>query len=175
VPAPGVTVRLDQGRTAASGSDGRFRFADVPSGEHRVGIVTEQLPVEFDLGPTREATVAVTPGKAATVDFSVILMAFLTGKVNGPLGAPVNGIVIRLSGTERQTTADTSGNFRFSKLHEGDYTVVLEEKMLPENAFLTTPGSISLSLRAGQETPVAEFRFEIRKQEEPAPAKRGPP
>lgn len=176
IPAPGVTVRLDQGRTAASGSDGRFRFADVPAGKHLVGIVTEQLQAEFDLGPDREATVTVTPGKTATVvDFGVILAVFLRGKVIGPPGVPVNSIVIRLSGTERQITADAAGNFRFPKLPEGDYTVVLEEKTLPENAVLTTPSSVTLSLRAGHETPAAEFRFEIRKLKKPAPAKRGPP
>jgi len=171
-PAPGVTVRLDQGRTAASGSDGRFRFTDVPAGDHRIGIVTEQLPVEFDLGPASEANVAVTAGRAATVDFSVVIMAFLGGRVSGPPGLPLNGIVIRLAGSERQTTADAAGNFRFPRLRDGDYTVVLEEKTLPENAVLTTPGSVTLSLRAGKETPAAEFHFEIRKTEEPAHAKR---
>ncbi|MEO8660359.1 MAG: carboxypeptidase-like regulatory domain-containing protein [Bryobacteraceae bacterium] len=174
-PAPGVTVRLDHGRTSASGFDGRFRFADVTAGDHLIGIVTEQLPVEFELGPTTEATVAVTPGKAAIVELGVILVSMLRGEVIGPAGMPLDTVVIRLSGTERQTTADATGHFRFPKLVDGDYTVVLEEKMLPEHCFLTTPGSVTLSLRAGQETPQAEFRCEIRKQGKPTPVKRTQP
>jgi hypothetical protein len=171
-PAAGVTVRLDQGRTATSGADGRFRFADVPAGNHRVGIVSEQLPVEFDLGPIQEATIVVTPGKTVSVTFDVILTAILNGKVTGPPGAPLNGIVIRLLGTDRQTTTDAAGNFNFKKLHDGDYTVVLEEKALPDHAVLTTAVSVNLTLRAGRETPAVEFHFEIRKVEKPAPAKR---
>jgi hypothetical protein len=73
IAAAGVTVRLDGGRTATSGSDGRFRFADVPAGDHHAGIVAEQLPPEFGLGPAAEATTAVAPGKTATVEFSVII------------------------------------------------------------------------------------------------------
>jgi hypothetical protein len=171
-PAPGVTVRLDRGRTVASGSDGRFRFADVPAGGHRVAIVNEQLPAEFEPGPTTEAAVTVTPGKAATVELAVILMATLRGRVSGPAGLALNGIVILLSGTERHITADAEGNFGFSGLHDGDHTVLLDESTLPENAVLTTPGNVTLSLRAGQEAPLADFHLEIRRDGKPGRTRR---
>ena len=168
-PAQGVTVRLDQGRIAATGTDGRFRFTDLPAGEHRVVIIAERLAVEFDPGPTMEASVVVTPGKAVGVELSVIRMAILSGRVSGPAGLALSGIVIGLSGTERKTNTDAAGNFRFAKLGEIYYTVVLDEKTLPENVVLTTPGSVTL--RAGQERSAAEFHLDVRTQERPVPAK----
>jgi hypothetical protein len=171
VPAPGITVRLDQARTAASGSDGRFRFADISAGDHHVGTVTEHLPVEFELGPISESTVSVTPGKTSLIEFGVIPVSVLRGRVSGPPDLALNGIVISLSGTERQTNTDATGNFGFLKLRDGDYTVVLESKTLPANAVLVTPGNMTITLRAGQDT-LAEFRLELATPQKSAPAKR---
>jgi hypothetical protein len=170
-PAPGVVVQLDQSRTTITGADGRFRFADVTGGNHHIQIVPDRLPVEFDLGPANAADVAVNPGKAATVEFSVVMTALLGGQVSGPAGIPLNGILVRLAGTDRQTTTDSAGGFRIAKLRDGEYTVLLDEKTLPENTVMTNKAEVTISVRAGQESPPIEFHFGVRKPKQPDPAK----
>ena len=162
-PANGVILQLDQGRTATSGLDGTFRFTDVPAGNHRVRIVPDRLAAEYDLESNTEAAVTVTPGKVTAIDYNVVIVALLTGKVIGPPNFPLAGILVRLSGTQLQTTTDETGAFHFPKLRSGDYTVVLEDKTLPLKTVLTTPNNVSLSLRAGQDAPIIEFHFAIRK------------
>ncbi len=161
-PAAGVAVRLGQERTSTTQSDGRFRFADVAAGTHKVELDMEGLPAEFNPGEVSQASVAVQPTRIARVDLEVISLTSIHGRIAGPEGTDLSKVVIRLLPTDRYTTADRSGNFYFENLPEGDYTVVVEEKTLPQFYLMLTPGSIPAEARAGGEAPSLEFRFEVR-------------
>ena len=51
-PAEGVSVTLDRGRSTATDKEGRFRFAEVAEGAHRVGL-GENLSAELTLARRR--------------------------------------------------------------------------------------------------------------------------
>jgi len=164
-PAEGVPVSLDGSRTAVTGADGRFHFSEVPEGAHNVGLALLELPADFDPGPNKEKGVVVYPNKLARSDLDVIRLVSLQGKVSGPPDVPVENIVIRMAGTQRYTTPDSDGNFYFYNLREGDYTLAVDQKTLPEYAVMDQPDSISVTALQGRAAEPVNFRFEVHAPE----------
>ncbi len=163
----GIPVSLDGGRTAVSGEDGRYVFDNVPEGEHEVALWLAELPADFDPGEVPKVRVAVQPRHAARADFEVLPLMAFGGKVSGPAGAPLDGIVMRLIPGGRYTITRADGGFAFYNVREGDFMLAIDAGTLPEGGSLTSPPTVSLSLRAGSSPPAAEFRFEIRSSEKP--------
>lgn len=161
-PAEGVTVTVDQTLTAVTDKDGRFRFAEVPEGRHRVNLAIHELPAEFDVGPITEDTVVVLPNRPARTDFGVVRLSVIQGHIDHPKGVPTDAIVIRLMPGNRYTTADEDGNFTFYNVRAGSYTAVVDEKTLPEISVLTQP-----VVSARETAQPIHFAFEIRKPEKP--------
>lgn len=165
--ASGITVSLDGWRTAVSGADGRYMFEDVPEGAHEVALSLTELPADFDPGEAQKARVVVQPRRIARADFEVLPLAAMGGKVTGPPGAPLEGIVIRLTPGGRYTTTGMDGGFMFYNLREGDFTVVLDARTLPENGALMSPAGVTFSMRDGTTPPPIEFNFTIRSIQKP--------
>ncbi len=163
----GVTLVLDDARTTTTDAEGRFRFSEVPEGPHRVALGTRDLPAEFDPGPASEARLIVENRRIARADLDVVRLSAVHGKVSGPEGAPLAGILIRLLPTARYTTTDAEGAFAFYNLREGDYDLALEPSTLPPDAAPASPARIPLAVRLGSAPPEPRFDFVIRKQEKP--------
>jgi hypothetical protein len=167
VPADGVPVILDQGRTVSSDAEGRFRFVDVPEGAHKIELAVRELPSDFDPGKNKGSTVMVHPNKMSRADLDVIRLVSIQGKVTGPKDVAVDNIVIRMFPGERYTTPDAEGNFFFYNLREGEYALAVDEKTLPEFAVMSQPGRISVPVYVGVAPQPVIFAFKINKPEKP--------
>jgi hypothetical protein len=165
-PADGIPVILDQVRTVLTNSQGLFRFVDVPEGAHKVELSLREMPTDFDPGKNRTNSIVVHSSKLSRADFDVVRLVYIQGKLTGPKDAPLDNIVIRMLPGERYTTADTEGNFFFYNLREGEYTLAVDEKTLPEFAVMDQP-RISVPVHVGAAPERVAFEFKINKPEKP--------
>ena len=160
-PAAGVAVSLAHFRTAVTDASGHYQFSAVPEGIYEVGLDMEQLPADYEPGPAPQARVSVEPRAIARADFSVVRLTYLTGRIVGPSGTPVENAVIRLVGTNRYTTPYQDGSFAFYNLHEGEYEVVFDEQMLPEGYLLASPARVRVVASSTNPT-AAQIEFELK-------------
>jgi hypothetical protein len=167
LPAEGIIVSLDQDRTVTTDADGRYRFAEVPEGIHAVGLSMEELLADFDPGPDNRHMVAVHADRPSRSDLDVVPLVTVPGKLTGPADVPLEEVVIRIAPAGRYTTPDAAGDFYFYNLHEGKYTITLDEKTLPEFAVLTTPGSVETVAAPGAAANPVTFRFEVHEPQKP--------
>jgi hypothetical protein len=166
-PVDGIVVSLDGSRTTTSDEQGRFHFADVPEGLHRVSLSSEELLADFDPGPNHEQMIAISPGKLVRGDLDVVRLTAIEGKLTGPQGTALDTITIRMEPGGRYTTADADGTFHFYGLHEGDYSVSVDEKTLPEHALLDRREPIAVRVAPDLRSEPILFHFEIREPVKP--------
>jgi hypothetical protein len=164
-PAEGVTVTIDQGRAAMTDANGRYRFAEVPEGPHKVALALHELPAEFEAGKIIESAFMVLPAKTARADLEVIRLALIQGTVRGPKDESLEKIIVRIAGTDRYTTPNAKGNFYFYNMREGDYTLTLDEKTLPQLAVLRGSETASVAVRIGVQPAMVVLQFETSKPE----------
>ena len=128
----GVTVSM-VGATSASastGADGSYSFTNVPAGTYGVQIAGVSLDVTFS---TTSQVVTVTGGQTSTASFSG--NSIRTASIRGSITAGSTGIVATvslagtgmLSGVSASGTSDTNGDFEFTGLRAGDYTVTVSD------------------------------------------------
>jgi hypothetical protein len=164
--AAGVPVTLDKNRVALTSNDGRYRFNDVPEGEH-IAALSDELPADFDPGAHNPVRLAVQPRHIARADFEVFPLASLAGEVTGPEGAALEGIVIRLNPGDRYTTTAADGHFHFYNLHEGDFEAVLDQSTLPENERLGSPAAVPAVIRLGSAVSPVAFSIAVEVNTKP--------
>jgi CRISPR-associated Cas5-like protein len=165
--AAGISVSLDGGRTSVTGADGRYNFDGVPEGAHNVALSLAELPADFDPGVTATTRVLVQPRRTARADFEVLPLMAAEGRLSGPAGAPLAGVVVRMAPGGRYTTTAEDGTFHFFNVREGDGVVAIDPKTLPEGGLLTSPATVPISIRLGTAPPSIEFRFTIRSNQKP--------
>jgi rRNA maturation protein Nop10 len=162
----GVTITLSgvPARTVVTAADGTFSFATVPFGTY---TLSETVPAGF------QQTAPPSPGTLlAVLDFghqAVSGLAFgnralpatisgtkfndLNGNGVKDSGEPgLSGVTIQLRSTDQTltTTTDASGNFTFTGLAAGAYTL---SEVVPVGFVQTTPGgagTISVTVTPGQ-------------------------
>ncbi|MBT8207783.1 MAG: DUF11 domain-containing protein [Acidimicrobiia bacterium] len=85
----------------------------------------------------------------------------------GELGIP--GVVVEIDGVDgpMSTTTDADGMYLFDNLSGGDYTVTVDQSTAPANTTITTPGSVSTSVAAGDAFLDADFGFQPPPPEPP--------
>jgi hypothetical protein len=140
----GATVSLTGAEAATTTADGsgNYSFNGVVNGTYTVSV--SRTGVSFT--PTSR-TVTINGGVATGVNFTAVVTnpLSISGTISGGAGATVN-----LGGTATAiTTADASGNYSFTGLLGGSYSVTPIE-----NAFTFTPGSQTISLSATNATGV---------------------
>jgi hypothetical protein len=99
-------------------------------------------------------------------DFDVVRLVYIQGKLTGPKEVPLDNVIIRMLPGDRYTTPDTEGNFFFYNLREGEYTLAVDEKTLPEFAEMNQP-RISITVHVGAAPEPVAFGFKINKPEKP--------
>jgi len=170
-PVAGIHVRLDDGRETVTGVDGTYFFPNVVVGAHRVSLVVDVLPVRFDPPPVPSVQIQVAYLAAATLDFGVVPIGEILGRVeqlNGGEGPePAREVVVTLVQKGFSTTTDADGVFRFDSLVPGFYTVRLEKESLPEGAVLEGDGIAEIEVGAGKSLEIPPFRFRIVIPEKP--------
>ena len=119
----GVSVTLSNGATVTTANGGMFRFDGVEAGAYTVTISNYPDDASFD--QTSAAATIATDGENVTVNFpgTWIRTAAIMGAVtveNEGLG----GVTVKLSGmSDSETLTDGSGQYAFSGLRAGNYTV----------------------------------------------------
>ena len=165
--AAGIPVSLDGHRTAMTAADGHYLFSEVAEGQHEVALSASELPAEYDAGPKGTTRLLVQPRRAARADFEVLPLGTIEGMVKGPEGAPLENILIRLLPGVRYTTAAQDGHFGFYNVREGDFTVTLDIKSLPENGKLTSEATLPAAVRIGSPLPSIEYSFVVTSTQKP--------
>ncbi|MYI46675.1 MAG: hypothetical protein F4123_09925 [Gemmatimonadetes bacterium] len=119
----GVSVTLSNGATVTTTNAGMFRFSGVEAGAYTVTI--SNYPDDASFNQTSAAATIATDGENVTVNFpgTWIRTAAIMGAVtveNEGLG----GVTVKLSGmSDSETLTDGSGQYAFSGLRAGNYTV----------------------------------------------------
>lgn len=165
--AAGIPVSLDGGQTVFSGPDGRYVFPNIPEGTHEVALALAQLPADYDPAEVSRSQLVVQPRRVARADFEVLPLMTIRGQVHGPDKALLEDIVIRLAPGSRYTTTSKDGRFTFYNVREGDLEVTLDRKTLPEDAALSSPAVVPVSVRAGSATQPVDFEFVIHTAPKP--------
>ncbi len=99
---PGAALRLDEHRTASSGSDGRFRFPCVAGGKHHLSVAAEgfaDADVAVSFPRSGELQIILQPGSVHT-DVQV------SADESNAVDATGSGATATLSGKQLQSLAD---------------------------------------------------------------------
>jgi hypothetical protein len=188
----GVTVQLLNSAgtvvaTTTTSGDGNYTFSNLAAGTYTVKIVASSLPAgvaeTFDLdgvATANQATFALTAGQNRTdVDFgyrntgSVGDRVWLDSNGNGTQDSGetgINGVTVQLlnsAGTVVATTTTSGdGNYTFSNLAAGTYTVKVVASSLPAGVAesydldgLATANQATFTLTAGQNRTDVDFGY----------------
>lgn len=128
-------------RSTSTDGSGNFTFTNLSSGNYNASIT---LPPGY--AATTPSSVATTLGPNDTINFGIVPSNTISGNVFNDLNANgtkntgesnYQGAAITLSGTAARTaTTDSEGNYSFSNLVNGSYTVNITT---PSGFALTTP------------------------------------
>ncbi len=124
-----VTVSGDQllnPISTAPGQDGGYRYRVVPAGTYTVGAF---LPISNGTGLSAGVGATVNPGVATVADIFFPETGSLAGVVSTGGGDPAVNISVQLlrNGFTRHVSTGTGGQYSFSDLPSGDYSVTATE------------------------------------------------
>ncbi len=144
--ADGVSVTLSSGAATATAGGGSYRFDGVEPGSYTVSI--SGFPAEASFDATSMPVTVGETGGTATVDFSgsYIRTASVRGSVTVE-GDGLSGVTVRLSGmSEAEAMTDASGQYSFTGLRAGRYSVEISGFDSDEVGFSSTSGSADLGV-----------------------------
>ncbi len=144
--ADGVSVTLSSGATTATAGGGSYRFDGVEPGSYTVSI--SGFPAEASFDATSMPVTVGETGGTATVDFSgsYIRTASVRGSVTVE-GDGLAGVTVRLSGmADAEAMTDASGQYSFTGLRAGRYSVEISGFDSDEVGFSSTSGSADLGV-----------------------------
>ncbi len=129
----GVTVSLvgAASQSATTGAGGTYSFANVPSGTY--GVQVSGGPADVTFGTTSTVVTITTSGQTVTADFggNYIRTSSIRGSVTGGGTGIVATVNVAgtgmLAGVSAAGTSDTDGDFEFTGLRAGDYTVTVSD------------------------------------------------
>ena len=142
----GVTVSLSNGASTATAGGGNYRFDNVEQGSYTVTISGFPADASFD-ATSAPANIGDTGG-TVPVDFrgTYIRTASIMGTVtveNMGLG----GVTVRISGmADSETATDDSGQYSFTGLRAGTYSVEISSFDSNEVSFSSTSGAATVGV-----------------------------
>lgn len=122
--ASGVTVTLSSGTTATTDASGTYAFANVSAGAYTVTISGFATDATFDA--TAKAATITTAGQVASVSFagSYIKTSAIVGVVTAA-GQALSGVTVSIGSAASPQTTGSAGEYSFSGLRAGSYTVTI--------------------------------------------------
>ncbi|MCD6291573.1 MAG: hypothetical protein J7M34_13825, partial [Anaerolineae bacterium] len=147
----GVSVRLSDGQTTTTDSNGNYSFRANAPASYTVSVTP---PAGYDCVTPCSVNVSLQVGQTTTVNFALRPRASVAGKVfhdtnnNGvqDAGEPgIAGVAVTLSTGATRTTAG-DGSYSFDQLLPGSYSVSVT---VPDGYVNTTSTTISCNLGAG--------------------------
>ena len=152
-PLKGVTVNLRGGpdnlnETTRTDGAGQYSFARLRGGEYQVGI-SGYDDTNYDFDVTSQ-NVTLVLGETAAVDFEGTLLR--TSGISGRVSVDGRGITpaakVTLSGggldEDRTATTDVGGQYAFTGLAAGDYTVAISDVDTTAYVFEATSQDVKL-------------------------------
>ena len=163
--------------TTTTDENGAYQFVGLARGSYRVVIVDPHLGDLAGLIPTQaytgkgttEAAVTISDASVQGVDFGLVAPATIGDRVwndedgngvdNGEPGAPNVTVILKdAHGVElARTTTDANGNYRFTGLIPGTYTVDIE---VPAG-FNAATTSMTVTVGEGEENLSADFPLTV--------------
>src|SRR5271166_642383 len=136
----GATVNLTgaASATTTANASGNYSFPGLPN-----GIYTVTPSNAGSMFTPTSQTIAVNGASVAAVNFTSVVQTYsVSGTISGPGGA---GATVNLTGASTATTtADGSGNYSFSGLLNGSYTVTPNK-----TGYVFTPASQAVTINGG--------------------------
>ena len=142
----GVSVDLSNGSSTATSGGGSFRFDNVEGGAYTVTISGYPSDATFDA--TSAAATISADGQSATVNFTgaYIRTAGIMGSVTVE-NAGLAGVTVTLSGVSNATaTTDASGQYAFTGLRQGNYSVEVSGFDSDEIGFSATASAVAVGV-----------------------------
>ena len=157
-PLANVTVSLQgrgEEREATTNGAGQFTFSELRSGDYSVGI-TNPDPDQYGFDVTSQ-TVTVAHGETASVPFEGIYLR--TASIMGTVTVEGTGlgevtVTLQGEGEEEETSTNAAGQFSFTDLHAGEYSVGISGFDDDEYGFDVTTSTVTVAL---QETATVPF------------------
>lgn len=146
--ASGVTVTLSSGTTATTDASGSYSFTDVEAGAYTVSI--SGLPSDATFSSTSKAATISSAGQVVTVNFdgSFVRTSAILGSVSAG-GSGLEGVTVSLGGGVT-TTTDANGQYAFSGLRAGDYTVSISGWDSSQYTFAETSKDVTVGAGESQ-------------------------
>ncbi|HSW31116.1 MAG TPA: carboxypeptidase regulatory-like domain-containing protein [Longimicrobiales bacterium] len=152
----GVSVTLSSGAAATTDASGAYSFAGVKAGTYTITI--SGFPTDATFSTTTKGATIATSGQVQTVNFdgAYVRTAAILGSVAAG-GSGLAGVRVALTGTNTAgATVNTDGNgqYAFTGLRAGTYTVTISLFDATQFAFASTTATVTVT--AGQ-SQVASF------------------
>lgn len=163
-PQPFVIVRVNGSRYVRTNSQGIFKIDDIKSGEYEIYLDLMSVRADLTILDAARRRATLVAGRETIVDFRLVRTGRISGVVwldadgNGKFDSgeqPLADVrVVAASGQD--TLTDANGAYTIGDLAPGEYTVLIDEKTLPEK---TKPARTPLSIKvlAGAETGDNDF------------------
>lgn len=103
-----------------------FEASTLAEGDVRARLyVSFSTPFDFDLPTTDPSQTGMTLGQLADVQLGISTAAqgSLTGTITNPAGNPIANALVTIQGTDLQTQSNAQGQYNFSFVVPGTYTV----------------------------------------------------
>ena len=154
-----VTVSLqgrDEERTATTNSAGQYTFSELRSGDYSVGI-TNPDPDDYGFDVTSK-NLTIAHGETGSVSFDGILLrtASIMGTVTVEGVGGIEGVKVSVQGegAELEKMTNAAGQFSFTELHAGDYSIGITGFDDDLYGFDVTTATVTVAL---QETATVPF------------------
>lgn len=140
--ASGVTVSLSSGATTTTDGSGQYTFADVDAGSYTVTI--SGYPADATFTTTSQAAAITSAGQVVTVNFAgtYVRTSAILGTVAA--GGPLEGVTVSIGGGQ-STQTDANGQYSFSGLRAGTYTVTISGYDTNQYVFAETSKSVTVA------------------------------
>ncbi len=142
----GVSVNLSNGSSTTTAGGGSYRFDNVEGGAYTVTISGYPSDATFDA--TSAAATISTAGQSVTLNFSGSYIR--TASVMGTVTADdqgIGGVTVALSGVSpATTTTDDNGQYAFTGLRSGSYSVEISGFDSDEIGFSSTTSAVAVGV-----------------------------
>ena len=142
----GITVTLSGGVTATTTGGGAYRFDDIEAGTFTITI--SNYPEDANFNATSASATLASDGEVVTVNFTGSWMR--TSVIMGTVSVEndgISGVTVKISGvSDSETLTDADGQYAFSGLRAGDYTIEISAFDSEDVTFDSTSSSAGVAV-----------------------------